>query len=400
MSEKLMAKYGIFDNPYRFVIVISLAVCQIGLQMSVVQTATLGQLVMETYNINTVQFAALTVATFLAAFILGIPAGMLADKFGIKTVCGISMIIATIGAFSRIYSASYMTSFIAQFIIGVGMAALSSNAPKLLSQWFSGKAMGFAMGLYVACATIGSMVAMATGNLFSGIKQAYLFAAVIIVIAMVLWFITIKTNPAAPKQEPDGTLKYMKSIIGNKNLWLASIAAFFNMGALLTAGNFAVVGIISKGIDPVIAGLMGSVTAACSLAGNIILPSLFAHIKRRRSGAVVSALLGGVVSAIGFCMPFGAGAMIVFCLGYFIMAGCLPVVKAYPGLLKGIDARAVGSAGGLQSTLQNLGAFIIPSYIIAAICGANYNAIFIATGICVIIAAVFVALLPGCDNKE
>ena len=393
-------KYGIYNNPYRFIIIFSLALCQIGLQLSVVQTATLGNYVMEFFNINTAQFAALTVVSFLAGAVFGIPAGILADKFSIKKVAAVSMVLATIGAFWRISTQTYITTFIAQFLIGLAMAALSSNAPKLIAQWFNGKAMGFAMGLYVACATIGSMVAMATSNLFSGIRQAYLMAAIIICVSAIIWILLVRNNPAAPKQTADNTLKYMKNVIGSKNLWLASFAAFFNMGALLTAGNFAVVGFISKGIDPVVAGLMGSITAACSLVGNIILPTVLAKTGHRKVGCIVTAIAGGIISAIGYCMPFSVGSMVIFCLGYFITAGCLPVIKSYPALIKDIDPKAVGSAGGLQSTLQNLGAFLLPSYIIAAICGSNYNAIFIGVCISFIITAIIACFLPSGDNEN
>jgi NNP family nitrate/nitrite transporter-like MFS transporter len=53
-----------------------------------------------------------------------------------------------------------------------------------------------------------------------------------------------------------------------------------------------------------------------------------------------------------------------------------------------------GTAGGVGSTLQLLGAVVIPSYILIPILGANYPALYGIAGVLCLVAAACVFMLP------
>ena len=62
----------------------------------------------------------------------GIIAGILTDKFGVKKVTTIGLIIMSVGLWIRPFAASYLTMYIAMILAGFGITFLSLQ---LLWSW-------------------------------------------------------------------------------------------------------------------------------------------------------------------------------------------------------------------------------------------------------------------------
>ena len=54
----------------------------------------------------------------------------------------------------------------------------------------------------------------------------------------------------------------------------------------------------------------------------------------------------------------------------------MPIFLSAPVLLEGLGTKYAGSAAGVISTLQLLGAVLIPTYILTPIAGENYSLLF------------------------
>ncbi|MBZ2166718.1 MFS transporter [Methanobacterium sp. VT] len=63
--------------------------------------------------------------------LVAIPAGIIADKVGLKRAIGIGAIIACIGAVLKGTSSSYSTLLIFSIVFGLGMGFTFANLPKL-----------------------------------------------------------------------------------------------------------------------------------------------------------------------------------------------------------------------------------------------------------------------------
>jgi len=104
--------------------------------------------------------------------------------------------------------------------------------------------------------------------------------------------------------------------------------------------------------------------------------------------AVYMFALNGMATAIG----------VVVCS--VLVGGILPLAKSLPAQLPDITREHMGAAGGLHSTIQNLFAFVIPSYVVAPLCGTDYMmlngaAYMILTGLMVISAVFLPKLMTG-----
>ena len=84
-----------------------------------------------------------------------------------------------------------------------------------------------------------------------------------------------------------------------------------------------------------------------------------------------------------------------------IMLGAsMPIFLSAPVLLEGLGTKYAGSAAGVISTLQLLGAVLIPTYILTPIAGENYSLLFMLASICMVIMFLCGLLLPQFGNNQ
>lgn len=78
----------------------------------------------------------------------------------------------------------------------------------------------------------------------------------------------------------------------------------------------------------------------------------------------------------------------------------MPIFLSAPVLLEGLGTKYAGSAAGVISTLQLLGAVLIPTYILTPIAGDNYSLLFMLASICMVIMFLCGLLLPQFGNNQ
>ena len=83
-----------------------------------------------------------------------------------------------------------------------------------------------------------------------------------------------------------------------------------------------------------------------------------------------------------------------FNLGFFSIGVCLAQTKALPAQIPRLPHDYLGTAGGFQACLQNLGAFVIPTYIVANIAGSNYGILFMIVAIVLALYAITCIIIP------
>lgn len=73
--------------------------------------------VMETLNLTQTQFASVFSAPMLPAIFLGIVAGIFADRFGVRKVVTIALIIATCAVAFRPFAPGYLPFFLCMLVV-------------------------------------------------------------------------------------------------------------------------------------------------------------------------------------------------------------------------------------------------------------------------------------------
>jgi NNP family nitrate/nitrite transporter-like MFS transporter len=318
-------------------------------------------------------------APMLTAAIFGIPAGALADRFGVKSVIAVGLVIAAISSFGRISAGGFGVFFAWMFTFGFGTAAINANAAKILGAWFPRQQMGIAMGVYIAGANAGIAVAQATSALFPTIAGAFMASAVVMLIALVLWLLFIKSKPAgAPAVPSHPVTEYLGVAAKNKYIWFGAVAMLFFMGSWVAqTGNLPNALAQSKGVSPVLAGLTASSLSLALIAGTIIGPMLAQKLGLIRPLLTPTAILAAAGSFLAWIVPFGVPTWILLILTGFLLGSSVPLVMSLPMLLPDLGPAYAGSAGGIISTFQMAGAFVIPSYVIMLLAGSNANQVFL-----------------------
>jgi nitrate/nitrite transporter NarK len=387
-------------QPYRWVMMILIGLVQLVAGGCIVQVAALGSVIIKALGLTTAQFGSVVVVSFLAGAIFGIPCGALADRYGSKTIIGVGLIIGAIGGICRIYTNTYATLFLTMFLIGLIIAALNAVIAKVLALWFHPVQMNIVMSVYVATATLGAALALFTTPLIlsSGgtIQTIYTYGAMAITIVTVLWLLFAKEKPVgSPDIKREPVTKYISEVIMNKQLWISSTIMFLLMGALKSTSTFLIVGLTEvKGIDMLTAGAWGTLSSVLCLIGIMIVPAFIEKIGWMKGGYITVTIIVAVTIAFGWSMPYSTGSMAIVMVGYTLIGAGIPIHKQYPALLPGIKSEAVGTAGGIQSTLQNLGAYLLPSYILGTIAGPNISMVFYGIAVLLIISAILTLFLP------
>ena len=391
---------GIKLYNYRWVIIACMFVVHCCLNGALLILGGAALNVMAEFELDPQGFSLCMSVSFLTGAILGIPSGTLADRIGIRKVMILGLIIATIGAVWRVFAVDFWTLFSSSFVMGVALAALNANSAKLLRLWFPGRFMSVGMGIYVAGATVGSATAIACGQ-FVDIHAAFIVLAILLAVCVVIWIVFCKPYPDGEGGVKEPVLEHIGVVCRSKGLWITCLLMFLIMGLSLTENGFQVAALTSPAAagglawDPVLAATLTSATNVCVSIGGVIIPAIAARINRVKPVFIPAAFAMAMLVAIAWFCGNPIVTFICFLCQGVLMGGVIPIGKTLPGLLPDIRPEHMGAAGGLQSTCQNLGAFIVPSYIVTPLAGNNFTSIFIG----VIVLCVLIGLV-GFAHKE
>ena len=383
-------------SPYRWIILaIMWCATFIGVAAQF-QVAALAYKIIPDLGLTPGNFAMILSAPMLPAVFFSIAAGALADRFGVKRVVAVGFAFSIVGAYFRYIATEFWGLFILMFISGIGPALLNANVSKLLGAWFPKEQMGTAIGIYFTAAGIGMSLSLATSAaLFPTVKSAYTTAGILTFVIWILWVVFIKAKPEGTPDLPAmPVLKYIGVAARSRNIWLVGLALMCFMGSNMAFTGFLPNALTQvRGIDPAKAGVMTSVVTFGTIVGSIVGPFFSDKIGRIKPFLTPVAVLGAVVMYFSWAIQGPVDWTLLFALGV-LLGMSVPLLMAFPLLLPEIGPVYAGSAGGLMATLQLIGAFFIPSFIIAPLGGENYNILFALASLFLFMVGVVELFLP------
>ena len=286
------------------------------------------------------------------------------------------------------------------FFIGMGLAGMNSNSVKFLRAWFGTK-ITTGMTLYVSGAGIGvtGMMAYASANI-TDLRATWICSAIVLVVATVLWFVLARMPKDAEIMKDSYSITAVKACFSNKTLLLVSVVMMLSMASSAAyAGNIPA-GLAEKGIDPATAAAWASFINLAGMPSNWVCGPVADKLQRMKPVFGVMAFLGAGLLMVAWWLPVSGATLPLMLLGAFIVWGNIGIIKGSVGMIPTIKPEHMGTAGGIQTFFQNLSAFIIPSFVIAPLCGGNMVMFFILLSVCVLLAgAVFVFAIPELGLK-
>lgn len=389
------------ESAYGWVILFIVFLGQVLLNVLIFQIGGLAGQLIPALHLQSSQLAMVLSVPMLASAILGIPAGALADRFGVKNVVTFGLIISSMSSFARIGANSFIMLFAWMFLLGFGVAFINSNAAKLLGAWFPVQRMGFAMGIYVAGAGVGITIALMTSPLFPSVHAAFLASAIAITCLTLLWLLLIKNKPAGAPDQPVHTMTECLGVAAkSKNVWIGAIAMFFMMGTYVTHSGFLSNALVqAKGIKPVQAGLVASALTLAFIGGGLIGPVISHKAGLIKPFLAPTAILCAISSYLAWNVAFGPLTFVFLIIAGLLLGTSVPIIMGLPMSLPEIGPVYAGSAGGILSTFQMAGAFVISSYIIIPLAGPNIDKVFLYVSVGYLIYGIVTLFLPELGSK-
>lgn len=383
---------------------------------------------------------------FLLMLIFG---GIILDKMGVRFTGRGACLLMVIGCGLKYYAITYLSAesgmvmgmkaqvFLAALgyaIFGVGVETAGITVSKIVVKWFKGKEMALAMGLEMATARLGTMLAMAVtvpfanafgwtdegGMLHPNISAPILLCLVMLCIGTIAFFIysfidkkfDAQLGEADVNEEPF-RVKDVFSIMRNKGFWLIALLCVLFYSAVFPFLKYATDLMVQKyEVAPSLAGTIPSLLPL----GTLFLTPLFGNVYDR-IGKGATLMIIGAVMLIGvhflFALPllnvWWFATLIMICLG---IAFSLVPSAMWPSVPKIIPENQLGTAYALIFWVQNWGLMGVPlliGWVLDTYCKGpvvdgvqtyDYTlpmVIFTAFGV---LALVFALLLKAEDKKK
>ena len=261
-------------------------------------------------------------------------------------------------------------------IFGVGVEIAGITVSKIIVKWFKGYEMALAMGLEMATARLGTMLAMSGtvpfANFCGSISAPILLCLVMLCIGLIAFFIYTlmdrKLEASIGKDEASADDAFRLSdimlIVRNKGFWLIALLCVLFYSAVFPFLKYATDLMVNKyEVDPELAGIIPSLLPL----GTLFLTPFFGNLyDRHGKGATI--MLIGAVMLIGvhalFALPllnywwFATIIMIVLGIAFSLVPSAM-----WPSVPKIIPEIQLGTAYALIFWVQNWGLMGVPALI-------------------------------------
>lgn len=322
---------------------------------------------------------------FLLMLIFG---GMILDRMGVRFTGLCSSIVMVVGcAIKYAAIAGYLGNmtdtilgihsmvFYASLgfaIFGVGVETAGITVSKIIVKWFKGKEMALAMGMEMATARIGTMLAMAItvpiANAFHSVSAPILMCLILLCIGFISMFIYTFMDrkldaQLAEEQEPDDPFKFSDiiPIVKNRGFWLIAILCVLFYSAVFPFLKYAADLMVQKyNVSTELAGLIPSLLPL----GTLFLTPLFGYVYDR-IGKGATIMIIGAIMLIGvhalFAVPFINNWVVAVILTVVLgIAFSLVPSAMWPSVPKIIPEKQLGTAYSLIFWVQNWGLMGVP----------------------------------------
>lgn len=346
---------------------------------------------MEIYGVGQAELTTLASVTSVVGLFAGFIFGPLIDKMGSRKVVTIGMLIGVICFVARIFILTYVAglvlTFLASFFIGVCQVA----APKVLDTWYTKDQVGTAVAVQAAAAGLGSAVVFTVANIVGLVGCMWIVAGLYAVLFLI-WLAIGKDGPIKVEAEaaPAGA---MATVYKSKSVWLVAIAYSCCVGGTMLINTYCINAFIAKGLDPAMAGTMGTVINLGLFFGGYLCTFVMSKVQRYNVMLAIC-VIGGAIGYLGaWFLPLGPQTWVLMLVGCLIQGGgimmCVGRIPLIP-LTGEYPRECIGTASGAMETIKGVITFVLPIAIATAF-GTNFNAIFISFGVIAV-----VGLVTGC----
>jgi MFS family permease len=309
-------------------------------------------------HLNYAQSGLLMSLFALPGLFISLLGGFFSDRYGMKFL-GAGCFLLMIGGTLLVgFGKNLHILWLGRVIAGTGAFTLSVFLPKLISQWFKDRELGFSMGIYNTGVPLGSIICFSLfgkmGSLW-GWRVPILLTGIYLFITFLL-FLSLYQPPSPRQKEnqrPPGIIKSLKGM-GRPIWWVAFSWLWFNAG-FISFATFAPDLFLKNGYTIEQSGLLIGVP----LLGSLFLSAPTGYLVDRFGRQEWLIGIGGIaLSILTFFFIFSSHfLLLVTLMGVFSALVPSPIYSLPPEILK---QENVGLGFGVISTCSSIGLFIAP----------------------------------------
>ncbi|MDD5338931.1 MAG: MFS transporter [Dehalococcoidales bacterium] len=305
----------------------------------------------------------------LAGVFVGLPSGLLADRFGTKRTIAFLCIMAGFLGALRGFSTNFLSLAATMFLFGLMSAALPSVVPKVTAEWFSGKYLGIANALLNVLWAIGSMIATQfSATTFSpalgGWRNVmFLYGAPALLLGL-LWVFTGREPTSKPKGfEPKvAKVPFREAILHVmriKEVWIVGLVTMMLWGASMGYIGYLPLYLRNIGWEPTVADSTMTILSFMMMLGSIPMVLISDRLHTRKW--VLVACIASVTIFLAL-MPFvnTTWIWILLIVSSFLRAGTNSLFNVILLEIPEVGATYGGTAIGMANTISMIGAFLAP----------------------------------------
>ena len=312
-----------------------------------------------TFGIDASGIGYLMSAYTITGIVMGLPAGWMLRKLGVRWASLIALGVSAIGAIGSCFASTFVMLMVFRVFEGIGICVMGAVGITIAHGFFPPEKHGVSVA--IACSYFAGVACIGTPLLSllcdtQGMHVTYIFVACYTVFAMLLSLLL--KEPPVQEKEPENKRSMWSVIKAHPKLWLNCLVFFVH--------NFCIVGIINNfattyltsvaGMSQTTASMLSAICALCSTLVLFISGALSDKLNTRKKVLLVGLVLG----CIGVAAVFNAtgAALVGVC---FAIAGvgsgiCTNMIQAIgPELVEDPEEKPV--VPGLQAVFQNLGQF-------------------------------------------
>jgi len=341
----------------------------------------------------------LSAATFALAWMLPI-SGSFSDVYGRKTLMGIALLMTSLLSLACFTDTTLTTLLLIRLLQGVVLAGVPAVAMAYLNDEMSPRAIGAAMGLYIAGNACGGMVGRILTSflvdMFSWRQTVAIIGLIALLLSCLFWLLPPSKNFHRQSFSLKNTSNTLLSHLREPGLFCLFTLAFLLMGSFVTVYNYATFYLLSSPYN-----LSQSQVALIFIAyafgacGSGVMGELTSRFERPR---ILLTALGIMATGILLTLLNSLSAIIagivVFTIGFF---GAHAVASAWVGV-RATTARAQASS-----------LYLLAYYLGSSISGTGGGVVWSAMGwygvvglvlVLLVTAGTVVQFLVAMENKK
>jgi sugar phosphate permease len=302
----------------------------------------------------------------LAGIFIGLPGGLLADRFGVRRTAAVVCILAGIFGALRGVSVGFFSMAAIMFLFGLTVAAAPSIIPKVTAEWFGGRQLGLANALLNIAWGVGSMIATmfsatALSPLLGSWRWVMLFFGAPCVVLGLIWLTTREpdTNQLPETFAPKVPFKEALSKVARiKEVWILGLITTFIWGASMGLMGYLPLYLRNIGWTPTSADSVITVFSGVTSVGVIPMVLLSDKIGSRKIVMFIS--ISALAITLALLPPANtAGIWVLVIACAFLRSGSV-LFNVMIFEVEGIGSTYGGTATGLANTISMVGAFLAP----------------------------------------